>query len=226
MGAGRRPSAVAADLADGLADAVSDPAELCRLLGLPPEVAAAARRRRRELPPAGPADLSGSHRPGQPSGPAAPAGPPTGGGTEPTPRFQADPLGEALAACGPGLLRKYPGRLLIVTTGGCAVHCRFCFRRHFPYPNLLPAATPTGSPPLQTGGRRQFDRRNRPERRRSAHPARRAALPILPSNWPKSPTSGGCGFTAGCRLWSPSGCRASCWTGYAAPGLRPSWWSM
>ena len=51
-----------------------------------------------------------------------------------TPRFSADPLGESAARRGPGLLGKYPGRSLIVTTGVCAVHCRFCFRRHFPYP--------------------------------------------------------------------------------------------
>jgi KamA family protein len=31
------------------------------------------------------------------------------------------------------LLQKYPGRALLVTTGACAVHCRYCFRRHFPY---------------------------------------------------------------------------------------------
>ena len=35
--------------------------------------------------------------------------------------------------CGPGLLRKYQGRILMVATRSCAVHCRFCFRRHFPY---------------------------------------------------------------------------------------------
>ena len=33
----------------------------------------------------------------------------------------------------PGLLQKYHGRVLMVTTGACAVHCRYCFRRHFPY---------------------------------------------------------------------------------------------
>ena len=45
--------------------------------------------------------------------------------------YQADPLGEADAGCGPGLLRKYQGRILMVATGSCGVHCRFCFRRHF-----------------------------------------------------------------------------------------------
>ena len=47
--------------------------------------------------------------------------------------YKPDPLGEADALCGHGLLRKYQSRILMVTTGACAVHCRFCFRRHFPY---------------------------------------------------------------------------------------------
>ncbi len=33
----------------------------------------------------------------------------------------------------PGLLQKYTGRVLLITTGACAVHCRYCFRRHYPY---------------------------------------------------------------------------------------------
>lgn len=48
-------------------------------------------------------------------------------------RFSRDPLGESEATLTPGLLQKYAGRVLLVTTGACAVHCRYCFRRHFPY---------------------------------------------------------------------------------------------
>ncbi len=54
-----------------------------------------------------------------------------------TPQFVADPLHEAAAAGTPGLLGKYQGRFLIVASGACAVHCRFCFRRHFPYVQAL-----------------------------------------------------------------------------------------
>ncbi|MGI9246673.1 MAG: KamA family radical SAM protein, partial [Steroidobacteraceae bacterium] len=32
-----------------------------------------------------------------------------------------------------GLLHKYSGRALLVATGACAIHCRYCFRREFPY---------------------------------------------------------------------------------------------
>lgn len=48
-------------------------------------------------------------------------------------RFQVDPLQESGATLVPGLLKKYHGRALMVITGTCAVHCRYCFRRHFPY---------------------------------------------------------------------------------------------
>jgi EF-P beta-lysylation protein EpmB len=44
-----------------------------------------------------------------------------------------DPVGDHQAKLLPGLLHKYEGRALLVTTGACAVHCRYCFRRHFPY---------------------------------------------------------------------------------------------
>lgn len=47
--------------------------------------------------------------------------------------YSEDPLAEAGATLRPGLLQKYNGRALAITTGACAVHCRYCFRRHFPY---------------------------------------------------------------------------------------------
>jgi len=47
--------------------------------------------------------------------------------------YSVDPLGEDAATVQPGLLQKYHGRLLVVATGACAIHCRYCFRRHFPY---------------------------------------------------------------------------------------------
>lgn len=49
------------------------------------------------------------------------------------PGFTADPLDETNYSPLPGVLHKYRSRLLIVTTGACAIHCRYCFRRHFPY---------------------------------------------------------------------------------------------
>jgi len=47
--------------------------------------------------------------------------------------FTLDPVGDLEAMEAPSLLHKYHGRVLIITTPACAVHCRYCFRRHFPY---------------------------------------------------------------------------------------------
>ncbi len=47
--------------------------------------------------------------------------------------FTTDPVGELDAPPVEGLLQKYQGRALLLVTPACAVHCRYCFRRHFPY---------------------------------------------------------------------------------------------
>lgn len=47
--------------------------------------------------------------------------------------WTSDPLCEVDVSPTNGLLHKYRGRVLLVVTGACAVHCRYCFRRHFPY---------------------------------------------------------------------------------------------
>ena len=44
-----------------------------------------------------------------------------------------DPVGDTEALATPGLIHKYHGRALLISTGACAIHCRYCFRRHFPY---------------------------------------------------------------------------------------------
>jgi L-lysine 2,3-aminomutase len=49
------------------------------------------------------------------------------------PGFSRDPLSEAAATRAPGVIQKYRGRVLLITTPSCAVHCRYCFRRTFPY---------------------------------------------------------------------------------------------
>ncbi|MEQ1247112.1 EF-P beta-lysylation protein EpmB [Acinetobacter soli] len=54
------------------------------------------------------------------------------------PEFLTDPLGEEAANQLPGVLHKYQSRFLLTLTGACAVHCRYCFRRHFPYQENLP----------------------------------------------------------------------------------------
>jgi len=50
-----------------------------------------------------------------------------------TPGYLKDPVGDSKTELAPGLLHKYHGRVLLVMTGACAIHCRYCFRRHYPY---------------------------------------------------------------------------------------------
>ncbi|MEJ2143134.1 MAG: EF-P beta-lysylation protein EpmB [Gammaproteobacteria bacterium] len=47
--------------------------------------------------------------------------------------YSEDPVGDLDAMPIPGLLHKYHGRVLLITTPACAIHCRYCFRRHYPY---------------------------------------------------------------------------------------------
>ncbi len=67
---------------------------------------------------------------------------------EPVAGFVADPLEEASARRGNGLLHKYAGRALLIATGACAVHCRYCFRRHYDYGADQQEEGPRWSPAL------------------------------------------------------------------------------
>lgn len=52
---------------------------------------------------------------------------------ERAPGYVADPVGDGASRATRGLLHKYHGRVLVIATGACAIHCRYCFRREFPY---------------------------------------------------------------------------------------------
>lgn len=78
-------------------------------------------------------------RPGDPADPLLRQVLPLDAEVRPADGFVPDPVGDTAAERSPGLLHKYRGRVLLVTTGACAVHCRYCFRRHFDY-----AAAPKG----------------------------------------------------------------------------------
>lgn len=58
---------------------------------------------------------------------------PIGAELKNTSGYVSDPLHETSANLIPGLLHKYHGRVLFILTGTCAIHCRYCFRREFPY---------------------------------------------------------------------------------------------
>ena len=59
---------------------------------------------------------------------------------EAVPGFVDDAVGDLDARAASGVLHKYEGRALLIASGTCAINCRYCFRRHFPYSEELAAA--------------------------------------------------------------------------------------
>ena len=72
-------------------------------------------------------------RPGDPLDPLLRQVLPTDAEQVPSGGFVSDPVGDLASRRAPGLLQKYAGRALLIATGTCAVHCRYCFRRNYPY---------------------------------------------------------------------------------------------
>jgi EF-P beta-lysylation protein EpmB len=118
--------------------AIRDPAELCQLLDLPLEWVVSAVDQGPEFPLFVPREFASRMRLGDPKDPLLLQVLPQLAENELVSGFTADPVGDQQAKLAPGLLQKYHGRALLVTTGACAIHCRYCFRRHFPYQESPP----------------------------------------------------------------------------------------
>ena len=116
-----------------LAEAFRDPAELSRHLGLPQGVSAEAAASTAGFPFLVPRGFAARMRPGDPRDPLLLQVLPRAAETADVAGYSADPLAEETFLRGPGLVRKYEGRALLLLTGACAVNCRYCFRREFPY---------------------------------------------------------------------------------------------
>jgi EF-P beta-lysylation protein EpmB len=123
-----------------LRQAIRDPIELGRLLGI--EAArglAAPSTAGRHFPLFVPASYLARIEHGNPADPLLRQVWPAAEEDAPAPGFTTDPVHDAQFALQPGLLKKYAGRALMVITGACAIHCRYCFRRHFPYDETPPS---------------------------------------------------------------------------------------
>ena len=116
-----------------LKEAVRDPAELCRLLQLDSKYLDGSRQANDGFEVFVPRGYLAKMKPGDPRDPLLRQVLPLEDELQAQPGFADDPVGDQLAEVTPGLLRKYRSRVLMVATGACAVHCRYCFRRHFPY---------------------------------------------------------------------------------------------
>jgi len=118
---------------DELRQAIRDPAQLIAALDLPAELGEPARRASHNFPLFAPRPYITRMRRGDPSDPLLRQVLPVESELLTPQGFTSDPVGDESAALSPGLLQKYSSRALLITTGACAVHCRYCFRRHFPY---------------------------------------------------------------------------------------------
>ena len=123
-----------------MAGALTDPQELIDALGLGRELLAPAQAAARAFGLRVPLSYVARMRRGDPQDPLLRQVLPLGEELQHPQQFAADPLGEAEAMRAPALLQKYRGRALIIATSSCAVHCRYCFRREFPYAEQSGAA--------------------------------------------------------------------------------------
>jgi len=121
-----------------LAEAISDPAALIAALGLDDAWLAPAKAAAQLFPLRVPRGFVRRMCPGDPHDPLLRQILPLGEELSETPGFSHDPVGDIKAMAAPGVLAKYRGRALLTVTGACAVHCRYCFRRHFPYAEANP----------------------------------------------------------------------------------------
>ena len=119
------------------ADLITDPVELLALLQLDPADLPASLAAARDFPLRVPRSYVALMETGNPADPLLRQVLSVPVELDTVPGYGSDPLDEGEHTPVPGLLHKYHGRALLVVTGACAVHCRYCFRRHFPYQTHL-----------------------------------------------------------------------------------------
>ena len=132
------PSDPALSWQEALSDLITDPKELLKLLelsesDLPISLAAA-----KQFPLKVPRPFVAKMQRGDWTDPLLLQVWPAKAEEELNPKYIADPLAEAHSNPVPGLLHKYHGRVLLTAAPHCAVHCRYCFRRHFDYQENSP----------------------------------------------------------------------------------------
>lgn len=116
-----------------LGESIRDAGELLRALELPLDLLPGARLGGQHFPLQVPKGYIARMRKGDAQDPLLRQVLPVDAEGVAAPGFIDDPVGDMASRASPGVLHKYQGRVLLVTTGACAVHCRYCFRRHYPY---------------------------------------------------------------------------------------------
>ena len=121
-----------------LGQVITDPGELLQELRLPVSLLPAALQACSAFRLRVPRGFVARMRPGDPDDPLLRQVLPLGDELIVAPGYSSDPLAELDAMPAPGVLHKYRKRVLLTMTGACAVHCRYCFRRHYPYSDANP----------------------------------------------------------------------------------------
>lgn len=117
-----------------LRDAITRPGELLDMLGLDGADVGLSSAACDDFPLRVPVDFVRRMQRGDPADPLLLQVLPQRHEMTAAPAFGPDPVGELGAQNPqPGIVHKYRGRVLLIVTGSCAVNCRYCFRRHFPY---------------------------------------------------------------------------------------------
>lgn len=124
---------VDADWQHELRQAVTDPAQLLAELELPAALLEGALQAHRQFALKVPRPYLRRIRKGDPDDPLLRQILPLQQELLAVPGFGPDPLAEAAANKAPGVIHKYSDRVLLILSGACAINCRYCFRRHFPY---------------------------------------------------------------------------------------------
>ncbi|MGH8033115.1 MAG: EF-P beta-lysylation protein EpmB [Luteimonas sp.] len=121
-------------------EAIRDPRELLALLRLPAVALRVSDAAAAQFAMRVPRGFAARMRAGDPADPLLRQVLPLDDELRPVPGFSVDAVGDVAARAAQGVLHKYAGRALLIATGSCAVHCRYCFRRHFPYAEESAAA--------------------------------------------------------------------------------------
>jgi EF-P beta-lysylation protein EpmB len=122
-----------------LRGAFSRPAELLAYLELDPALPVLDTERLADFPLRVPRGFAARMRKGDPDDPLFLQVWPRGAEPLAVEGFGLDAVGDMAKLKPGGIVHKYRHRVLVMTTGACGVHCRYCFRRHFPYSEALAA---------------------------------------------------------------------------------------
>jgi L-lysine 2,3-aminomutase len=128
-----KPNAVSTPWQQAMKLAIRDSEDLCKRLRLAPSTLQLSSEGEKQFPVFVPLEFLRRMRPEDANDPLLLQVLPRAQESQTSNAFVDDPVGDSMVQIAPGLLHKYHGRVLMILSGACAIHCRYCFRRHYPY---------------------------------------------------------------------------------------------